>query len=300
MPRLPKYLLVTALLGAMALSGIAQEKDKEPKRSKKLQAMMEWQEQQRKQEEYDKVVQEAHRLFQQDRYKEAQNRYRDALDIVPNDQRAIAKITDIQLVMDSIASASAGRSTTTLAVEPAEPPPTPEPPAVEAPVAQHTPIEEVEPAPPRPPKSLEELLKNLPIRRPDITGLPENTAPAQPIAEAAPAPATELEAEPKPEPTPAPKPRVEVRPTKPPVLEPAVDKSSPEFAAELAQTYPTGWTVEETTEGGKTVLRKIYVAENQGTEYMRVRHNWGGVYYFRNGTPITRDLFDTETAEADQ
>ena len=310
-----KYLLSSLLLLVLAWPAAAQDGDnRNGKRSKKLQAMLEWQAEQEKQEAYKKVVEDAHRLFQKDQYQAAQNRYREALEIVPDDQVAIAKITDIQLVMDSIAAltnqpitASSSNSVeSSVAATPATPTPPPTPEPVELVASISVPdravqakeaMEDAEPAPPRPPKSLEELLKNLPIRRPDITGMATSTPP-EPKAVAK----AEVEVEPTPAPKPKPKPVTrKPKATKPaaPTLE-TMDKSSPEFQSALAAKYAGGWTVEEVNENGKRIVRKVYVADNKGTEYLQVRHQWGGLYHFRNGTPITEDLWQTETAGANK
>lgn len=301
--RFQTFLLL--LIGIMlACPAMAQGDDsKSKKRSKKLQAMMEWQEQQEKQEAYDKVVDDAHRLFQMDRYQQAQGRYRDALEIFPDDQVATAKITDIQLVMDSLANLGQPLEPLTTSTEyTIQETETPSPThdlvgsiIVPAKPATNKAIEEAEPAPPRPPKTLEELLRNLPIRRPDITGLAETT-PVEPKPEPA------AEPVPEPTPTPAPKPtptlvKAKPVPSPPKTLE-TMDKSTPEFQAELARMYNAGWTVEERTEGSKHMVRKVYVENNKGTEYLRVKHAWGGLYFFRNGTPVTQAIWQTETAGA--
>jgi hypothetical protein len=71
--------------------------------------------------------------------------------------------------------------------------------------------------------------------------------------------------------------------------------STEEFREELAGQYPTGITEEITSEGNKTITKRIKVADGKGDEYKRVVHGWGGVFYFKNGDAVTERCWIQET-----
>ncbi len=74
-----------------------------------------------------------------------------------------------------------------------------------------------------------------------------------------------------------------------------VKLSLEDYQKELAEKYPSGITEEQLTEGNKTVIRRIVVREGKGDEYRRVEHNWGGVFYFKNGEAVTDRVWKAET-----
>ncbi len=89
-------------------------------------------------------------------------------------------------------------------------------------------------------------------------------------------------------------------PQKPKAAEQAVDldkmdKKSTEFQSKLASLYPEGKTVNNSSKGNKKITQIIMVKEGRGIEYQKIKYNWGGVYYFRNGDPITQLIFEKET-----
>ena len=74
-----------------------------------------------------------------------------------------------------------------------------------------------------------------------------------------------------------------------------MDKKSTEFQSKLASLYPEGKTVNNSSKGNKKITQIIMVKEGRGIEYQKIKYNWGGVYYFRNGDPITQLIFEKET-----
>lgn len=62
-----------------------------------------------------------------------------------------------------------------------------------------------------------------------------------------------------------------------------IDSDTQGFSNELAKKYPQGLTIEKYMEGSKSIERRIIVDGEVGVEYKKVTHNWGGVYYFKNG-----------------
>jgi len=87
--------------------------------------------------------------------------------------------------------------------------------------------------------------------------------------------------------------------TKPAVAETAkgdVPKMSvADYQKELAQKYPKGITEEISTEGNKTITKRIVVSGETGNEYKKVVHNWGGVFFFKNGESVTERVWNQET-----
>lgn len=76
-----------------------------------------------------------------------------------------------------------------------------------------------------------------------------------------------------------------------------LDKGSEAFKQALAAHYPDGIT-EETIQGQrKTIIRRIVVVGNTGSEYLRVKHDWGGIYYFKNGATIPDYIWEKETVK---
>jgi len=71
--------------------------------------------------------------------------------------------------------------------------------------------------------------------------------------------------------------------------------SNADFQKELGQKFPTGVTEEMYTEGNKTIIKRIVVSNNLGNEYKKVVHNWGGVFYFKNGEAVTERVWIQET-----
>ncbi len=67
------------------------------------------------------------------------------------------------------------------------------------------------------------------------------------------------------------------------------------FKNELAKKYPVGVTEEKTKEGNVDVTRRIVVIGNKGVLYEKKETNFGAVYYFKDGTPITEQEFKKNT-----
>lgn len=74
-----------------------------------------------------------------------------------------------------------------------------------------------------------------------------------------------------------------------------IPREKERFSMELARKYPQGLTENEYVEGNKKIMQRIIVQGNKGVEYKRITHNWGGVYYFRNGEPISQFSWNKET-----
>ncbi|MFH2144004.1 MAG: hypothetical protein ABIJ97_16380, partial [Bacteroidota bacterium] len=83
-------------------------------------------------------------------------------------------------------------------------------------------------------------------------------------------------------------------------LDEAVFKTEEEkvkFLSELAKKYPEGATVENYDLKGKKIKRIVVVADGIANDYREVTHDWGGVFYFKNGQNVSKQVFLVETKE---
>jgi hypothetical protein len=67
------------------------------------------------------------------------------------------------------------------------------------------------------------------------------------------------------------------------------------FKNDLAKKYPLGVTEEKVKEGSNNITRRIVVIGNKGVLYTRKETNFGTVYYFKDGAPITEQEWNKET-----
>jgi hypothetical protein len=67
------------------------------------------------------------------------------------------------------------------------------------------------------------------------------------------------------------------------------------FKNELAKKYPLGVTEEKVKEGSNNITRRIVVIGNKGVLYTKKETNFGTVYYFKDGSPITEQEWNKET-----
>ena len=68
-----------------------------------------------------------------------------------------------------------------------------------------------------------------------------------------------------------------------------------EKSREIAKKYSQGVTKEEYKQGNK-IIYLIYVVDgSKGVEYKKVKHDWGGEYYFRNEESIPKFQYNKET-----
>jgi hypothetical protein len=70
--------------------------------------------------------------------------------------------------------------------------------------------------------------------------------------------------------------------------------SMDEYRKELGNSYPNGVTETVTTEGNKTITTRIVVKDGKGDEYKKVEHNWGGIFFFKNGDAVTERVWNQE------
>ena len=67
------------------------------------------------------------------------------------------------------------------------------------------------------------------------------------------------------------------------------------YLSELARKYPEGKTVENYNLKNQKITRIIINHNGVANEYRKVEHSWGGVYYFKNGQSISKTVFIGET-----
>lgn len=68
-----------------------------------------------------------------------------------------------------------------------------------------------------------------------------------------------------------------------------------DYRKELAETFPSGITETVSEEGNKVITKRVVVHDGKGDEYKKVAHNWGGVFFFKNGDAVTERVWDQET-----
>lgn len=68
-----------------------------------------------------------------------------------------------------------------------------------------------------------------------------------------------------------------------------------DFKKDLAKEYPSGLTETIKEEGNKTIITRVIVSEGKGNEYKKVVHNWGGIFYFKNGKAVPERVWKQET-----
>jgi len=73
--------------------------------------------------------------------------------------------------------------------------------------------------------------------------------------------------------------------------------SMDDYRKELGEKYPTGITETITEEGNKVITTRVVVRDGKGDRYKKVVHNWGGVFYFKNGDAVTERVWNQETTK---
>jgi hypothetical protein len=68
-----------------------------------------------------------------------------------------------------------------------------------------------------------------------------------------------------------------------------------DYREELAEIFPSGITETVSEEGNKVITKRVVVHEGKGDEYKKVVHNWGGVFFFKNGDAVTERVWNLET-----
>lgn len=68
-----------------------------------------------------------------------------------------------------------------------------------------------------------------------------------------------------------------------------------DFQKDLAKQYPSGITELISKEGNKTITTRVLVSGEKGDEYKKVVHNWGGIFYFKNGIAVPERVWKQET-----
>jgi hypothetical protein len=68
-----------------------------------------------------------------------------------------------------------------------------------------------------------------------------------------------------------------------------------DYRKELAETFPSGITETVSEQGNKVITTRVVVKDGKGDEYKKVVHNWGGVFFFKNGDAVTERVWNQET-----
>jgi hypothetical protein len=74
-------------------------------------------------------------------------------------------------------------------------------------------------------------------------------------------------------------------------------KNSENYKKYLATIYKSGWTEEKYKEGTREIVKRVFVEGDKGDEYQQVRHQYGAVFYFKNGVSISKATWVAETGK---
>ncbi|PLX14576.1 MAG: hypothetical protein C0597_09785, partial [Marinilabiliales bacterium] len=71
-------------------------------------------------------------------------------------------------------------------------------------------------------------------------------------------------------------------------------KETADEFAEVKKEYPKGKTVEEFDKYGMHITRTILIDDQVVRVYLKVEHEWGGLYFFKNNQSIYEELYRVE------
>ena len=229
--------------------------------------------QQDQMEKFDLKSKEAHKQFQDGKLKLALLTYNEALKLNPKDQKTIAKIRDIKILLQK-------KDTEKLIVEQLDT------------IKDTIHPEMVVPSIVYLKKNTVFLESNAEEEEVQI----EIEVEPKPITESnPPAKDTLIIAKIKPKATlkkqSVPQKKEEVKPVDKPY------KNTENFRKYLATLYKEGWTEEKLDEKNKKIVKRVHVYGDRGDEYQQVTHHYGAVFYFKNGLSITYGTWVNETKE---
>ena len=206
-------------------------------------------------EQFEVKRKEAYKLFQEKEYVKSKQTYEAALLIIPDDQKVLARVRDLDLLIEKERALKNQPSASPDSVQ------------AEKEVVKELVVEE---------KTVEEVTvkTDKPFEKPKTEIQPPSETPITVITK------TDSVIHPKDQKQPAPSTSKE-----PEVVEKPF-KNSDNYRKYLATIYPIGWTEEMESKGNKEITKRILVQGNSGDEYMRVVHPYA-TYYFKNGVSIS-------------
>ena len=77
-------------------------------------------------------------------------------------------------------------------------------------------------------------------------------------------------------------------------------KDKTKFQNELGKAYPEGVTEENNQGKRKDITRRVVVKEGVGSEFFKIHHDWGGIYYFLDRESIDPYKWQYGTRSPDQ
>ena len=253
-----KLLFAVILLIVFSFAGFSQSK-----KSKKKDKYDSFWVDEAKKETYTKYFSEGKLLFSQQNYYEAIEVFKKCLESFPNDQQTVAKLRDIEIILASVTQELDKDDSTQLVTR------------------IFVPIEKLEL---NNETSIEPVQVNRTIANQGFE--PDTIVKKQPseiINEESVVEVKKIEQT-----------LVNVIATKNPSS--TVEKNSEEFRTELANQYEDGLTEEKYRKGSREITKRILVTNGLGDEYLKVKHDWGGLFYFKNGAPISMFTWDKETS----
>ena len=67
------------------------------------------------------------------------------------------------------------------------------------------------------------------------------------------------------------------------------------FRLDLAKSFEEGFTEEEYRQGRKIITRRVIVRNDLGDEYLKVKHDYGATFYFKNKQSVSINVWLKES-----
>jgi len=246
--------LILILLILLPVIGFSQKKE-----TKKQKFYREYWEQEAQKEKYDVIFKEADQLFASEKFYLAIEKYQSLFELMPNDQQAIARIKDVEIILASLSLNKPDTARTERVFIPLD----------KLKLKSSIKTDEVKIT-----QSLKgDIQEEKPIIKDKIEAKPEsiNKMPKEVITA----------------------PKIAVQ--QPELKKEDNTKPIEELRKEIATNYQDGFTEEVYQKANRKITKRVLVKNGLGDEYQKVEHAWGGKFYFKNGEPITQFIWEKET-----
>lgn len=262
-----QILRILILFGLFFLTNSDVFAQKEKKLSKRQIEIQEFYRQEALKESYQKQMIIAERAFRQKKFDEAIQEYIKALEFQENDQIALSKINDIEIILSKKDFSNVFQTIPNNTIE-----------IKEVPLNSNLKTTEVQ----KDTVALTKTISTIELNKKEVLIDSINKNDVKKIEKEE-------------------KAILSITQPKENYIEPSItksiDKTSATYRKALAAKYSDDHTQEFLTENNRKIVRRILKSNGLADEYLKVSHPWGGVYYFKNGESIS---FQTWVAETDK